>query len=163
MAEVHLTWHRETDPRWPRTVLFPNMAAWMGSMRSERKAKAEKNADELLRLNGWIQRAELAEPFPESDPLADACKKIADSTWSFDRPAQGQKGRMTFHKDGAWETTIPQKGHWIMATEQMVICSFRGKAGDEVFVFTFDEDYRKYEVRAFTDTPTNFVGGQRQR
>ncbi|HTN04160.1 MAG TPA: hypothetical protein VL132_19875 [Planctomycetaceae bacterium] len=35
MAEVHLTWHRETDPRWPRTVLFPSMEAWMESMRSD--------------------------------------------------------------------------------------------------------------------------------
>jgi hypothetical protein len=30
MAEVHLTWSgkKETDPRWPRTVIFTSMEEW---------------------------------------------------------------------------------------------------------------------------------------
>lgn len=31
VAEVHLTWRRgmETDPRWPKTVIFPSLAVWV--------------------------------------------------------------------------------------------------------------------------------------
>jgi hypothetical protein len=29
VAQVHLTWCRETDPRWPGTVVYPDLAAWL--------------------------------------------------------------------------------------------------------------------------------------
>lgn len=29
VAQVHLTWRRETDPRWPGTVIYPDLAAWL--------------------------------------------------------------------------------------------------------------------------------------
>jgi hypothetical protein len=28
VAQVHLTWSIETDPRWPDTVIYPDFAAW---------------------------------------------------------------------------------------------------------------------------------------
>lgn len=32
LAEVHLTWRGETDPRWPRTAVFLDLADWQASL-----------------------------------------------------------------------------------------------------------------------------------
>jgi hypothetical protein len=137
-------------------------AAFLKKLRdAERNAARDKDAEETAALGLWVKRLAGAESFPEFDPLAAARSKVAGTTWSFDRPAKRETNRMTFHKSGIWQTSVPQKGHWILATERMVICSFRGTGRDEVFVFDFDEDYKNYDVRAFGDIPTKFVAGRR--
>lgn len=32
LAEAHLTWRGETDPRWPRTAVFLDLADWQASL-----------------------------------------------------------------------------------------------------------------------------------
>ncbi len=32
LAEVHLTWRGEMDPRWPRTAVFPDLADWRANL-----------------------------------------------------------------------------------------------------------------------------------
>ena len=139
-------------------------AAFVKKLReTEQKAKSDGNNDEVARLEQWLKRTAAAEAFPELDPLADARAKLAGSSWTFDRPARKDTNRMTFHKGGVWQTTVPQKGHWVLATDRMVICSYHAKQRDELFVFDFDEEFKTYKVRAFGDVATQFVSGRRAK
>lgn len=40
LALVHLTWRRETDPRWPFTTSFDSVEAWMAFEREDRELDA---------------------------------------------------------------------------------------------------------------------------
>jgi len=35
LAQVHLTYAKEHDPRWPRTTIFPTEQAWLEAMRAD--------------------------------------------------------------------------------------------------------------------------------
>jgi hypothetical protein len=125
-------------------------------------AESAKSA-EAAQLRRLMLRVRNTPLLGGDDQVAAARRRIENSTWNFDRPALKETHRMTFRRDGVWETTLAQNGLWVMATERLAIASYRSEQtkSDLLFLFEFDDQYRSYKVKAFADTPTAFVGGQR--
>lgn len=123
----------------------------------------KQDPKELARLKAMVAKVRTTPLLGSDDRLDAARRRIENSTWNFDRPSIKDSNRMTFLRGGVWQTTVPQKGFWVMATEHIAVASYRNdkSSRDELFLFEFDENFDSYKVKAFGDIPTKFVAGQR--